>query len=142
MSSDPDKFIQLDDEQLDFDALQDLEQQTTEEIRKKRKHERKSVKAQVTLQPGNSSDLLKYKIRGIIGDISEGGCGAMFPIPIGVGDIFRLTLDRNDMELPLVFARCRRCRLIREDAYEAGFSFFTPIKLPVASVQEVSGDLL
>ena len=142
MSNNPDKFIQLDDDQFEFDALRDLEHQTSNDIRKQRKYERKEVKAQVILQSGNSSELLKYKIRGVIGNISEGGCGAMFPIPIGVGDIYRLTIDRDDLDLPLIFARCRRCLLVHENAYEAGFSFFTSVKLAVACAHEVAGDLL
>ena len=103
---------------------------TSEEIRRQRRHFRISVKAGVVLQSGNASELLDYKVKGVSGDVSEGGCSVLFPIPIQVGDVYRLQFDRQVVDLPLTFARCLRCRLVREDAYEAGFLFFTPITLP------------
>ncbi len=113
-----------------FHLLQELERNTSEEIRRQRAHFRLSVKAGVVLQSGNASELLTYKLKGVTGDVSEGGCSALFPLPTHVGDIFRLQLDRQVLDLPLIFARCVRCRLVREDAYEAGFAFFAPIILP------------
>ena len=82
--------IELTDEEQDFDILQELEQQTDEQIRRLRMHERLSLKAKVILQSGNSSALLDYKVQGMMGDISEGGCRAMFPIPVIAGDVYRL----------------------------------------------------
>ncbi len=113
-----------------FDLLQDLGRNTPDEIRRQRTHFRMAVKLGVTLQPGNASELLRFKVQGTTGDVSEGGLSGLFPIPIGVGDIFRLTFDRSVFDLPMTFARCVRCRVVREDAYEAGFCFFTPISLP------------
>jgi hypothetical protein len=113
-----------------FNLLQELERNTSEEIRRQRRHFRLIVKAGVVLQSANASELLEYKIKGVTGDISEGGCSVLFPIPVQVGDVYRLAFDRKVVELPLTFARCLRCRLVREDAYEAGFTFFTPISLP------------
>ena len=113
-----------------FGLLQELEQNTSDEIRRQRAHFRLAIKTQVVIQPGNASDLLAYKLKGVTGDVSEGGCSALFPMPIAVGDIHRLQFDRDSLDLPLTFARCVRCRLVREDAYEAGFAFFTPISLP------------
>ena len=54
---------------------------------------------------------------------------AIFVSPVTVGDVYRLQFDKASIDLPLVFARCLRCRLVREDAFEAGFTFFTPISL-------------
>lgn len=130
------------DEELGFDLLKDLEQQTNENIKRQRTSERISIKAKVILQPGNASELLTFKVQGVTGDISKGGCGAIFPIPVHVGDIYRLTFDRNQLEIPMVFARCLRCRLVREDAYEAGFAFFTPIRLPEELAGTEPDDLL
>jgi hypothetical protein len=113
-----------------FDLLHELEQNRPDEIRRQRKHFRLEVKAGVTLQPGNVSDMLKFKMQGTAGDLSQGGCRILFPLPIRVGDIYRLEFDRKQLELPLIFARCLRCRFLREDAYEAGFMFFSPIALP------------
>ena len=65
----------------------------------------------------------------------------MFPIPAMVGDIYRLTFDKELLDVPTIFARCLRCRLIREDSFEAGFAFFTKIKLPQVA-QGPKDDLL
>ena len=46
-----------------------------------------------------------------------------------VGDIFRLEFDLEWIEAPLVFGRCLRCRLVREDVFETGFKFFNPVDL-------------
>ena len=113
-----------------FDLLQDLERNTPDEIRRQRAHFRLAVKAGVVLQAGNASDMLSFKVKGVTGDISEGGLSALFPIPPRVGDIYRLQFDHNLLKLPLLFARCVRCRVIREDAFEAGFSFFSKISMP------------
>lgn len=113
-----------------FGLLRDLERNTPEEIRRQRAHFRLSIKASVILQPGNASQLTAVKLKGITGDVSEGGCSALFPLPLQVGDIYRLAFDRKMLDLPLTFARCVRCRLIREDAFEAGFAFFSAICLP------------
>ncbi len=117
-------------EEQAFLLLQELEKNTSDELRRQRAHFRLAIKAAVILQPGNASDLLTFKMKGTTGDVSEGGCSAMFPLPVRVGDVYRLQVDRTALSLPLLFARCVRCRLIREDAFEAGFAFFTPIALP------------
>ena len=113
-----------------FNLLRELEGSTTEEIRRQRAHFRLAIKAGVILQSGNASELLTFKVKGVTGDVSEGGCSGLFPIPPRVGDIYRLHFDRQALDLPLTFARCVRCRLVREDAFEAGFAFFKTICLP------------
>lgn len=124
----PHNFQGLSDEDRDFGLLQDLERQTAEEIRQQRAHQRVAVKAKVILEPANSSELDGWKVQGITGDVSEGGCRAMFPRPIGVGDVFRMHFEHPEFDIPMLFARCLRCKMIREDAFEAGFRFFTQIR--------------
>lgn len=133
---------QLSNEQA-FDIMKELEQNTPDELRRKRTSFRIAIKAGVTLQPGNASGIMKLKVKGVTGDISEGGLGALFPLPPRVGDIYRLEFDQSKLPLPLTFARCVRCILIREGAYEGGFRFFAPILLPeklASSLGLVSGD--
>jgi len=113
-----------------FAVLKELKRNTPDEIRRQRAHFRLSIKAPVILQPGNASEMMSFKVKGMTGDISEGGCSALFPIPARVGDIYRLEFDRRTLDLPLTFARCVRSRLVREDAFEAGFAFFCRITLP------------
>ncbi len=130
MLDDVDPLVDSVNEDEAFALLQELSGNTPDEIRRQRAHFRLTVKAPVILQPGNSSELLSLKVKGVTGDISEGGLKAVFPIPTRVGDIYRMQFDRATLDIPLTFARCVRCRLVREDAFEAGFRFFAPICLP------------
>jgi len=125
-----------------FEMLQELERNRSDEIRRQRVHFRLAVKAGVILQPGNASDLLKFKVKGVTGDVSQGGCSALFPIPIHVGDIYRMQFDRKMLDLPLTFVRCVRCRLVREDSFEAGFTFFSPITIPEKASYEGESTLV
>jgi len=125
-----------------FAVLQDLERNTPDEIRRQRASFRLAIKAGLVLQSANASELMSYKLRGVTGDVSEGGCSALFPIPLRVGDVYRLQFDRGTLDLPLTFARCLRCRLVREDAFEAGFAFFSPIALPETAMAEHESGLL
>jgi hypothetical protein len=111
-------------------VLQELEQNTPDEIRRQRTHFRMAVKAKVVLQPGNASDQFKLKIQAVTGDLSEGGCRILSPVPPRVGDIYRLEFDQKTLPVPITFARCVRCSLLREDAFEAGFAFFSAIAMP------------
>lgn len=126
---------------LESDLLQELARQSSDEIRKLRTHERLETKVNVLLSPANSSAMGEGRIQGETRDISKGGCMALFVSPVAVGDIFTLQFDKSSVDLPLVFARCLRCRLVREDAFEAGFSFFTPISLSKGA-EKPSKDLL
>lgn len=117
-----------------FLLLQELEKNTSDELRRQRATFRLALKAAIVVQPGNASELLNLKLRGTTGDISEGGLSAMFSLPVRVGDIYRLQVDPKALNLPLLFARCVRCRLIREDAYESGFAFFDAITLPESAM--------
>lgn len=112
-----------------LESLADLERNTSEAIIKSRGNTRLRLKTKVIAQPGNSGDRRKSKMQGITGDISASGCQILFPIPTRVGDIYWLTFDKTELKLDNMFARCLRCRLIREDAYEAGFKFFEPVDL-------------
>jgi hypothetical protein len=113
----------------DIALLQELESNTSDEIIRQRAWSRIQVKARVVVQPGNTSEMRTMKVAGVTGDISSGGCQILLPIPLQVGDTYRLTFDRATLDLPMTFARCVRCRLIREDAFESGLAFFQEIEL-------------
>ncbi len=112
-----------------LEALADLERNKSSEIKEARTSSRIRIKSKVIVQPGNSGERNKIKIQGVTGDISAGGCQILFPVPLQVGDIYWLTFDRNDLQIDSMFVRCLRVRLIREDAFEAGFKFFSTIDL-------------
>ena len=110
-----------------LEALADLERNTPEEIRQMRSHARITISCKVTARPGNSEARLAWKAQGLTVDISSGGCQAVFPVPARVGNIYWLRFSDQLSGVGSIFARCVRCRLVREDAFEAGFSFFVPV---------------
>ncbi len=113
-----------------LDLLLELEQNTPDAVQQQRSHTRITVRCRITCQPGNASERRALKVQGVSGDVSSGGCLILLPTPLQVGDIYWLTFDRKVIDLPPAFARCLRCRLVREDAFEAGFTFLTPVTLP------------
>jgi hypothetical protein len=122
--------------------LRELEQQTPEAIRRQRSSERASIKIGVSIAPANASQAGEGAMDGVTGDISTGGCGLMTSRPLRVGDVYRLTFEKGEVDLPTVFARCLRCRLIREDAFESGFAFFTKVDLTPPGSSEAARGLL
>ncbi|MCA9273823.1 MAG: PilZ domain-containing protein [Phycisphaerales bacterium] len=114
------------------DLLKELEQQTPEAIRRMRSSERHEVQSAVKVRPANASDFGQATVEGLTGDVSPGGCRVMTSVPLRVGDVYRLEIEKGELDLPILFARCLRCRLVREDAFESGFAFFNTIKLDEA----------
>lgn len=123
-----------------FNLLQELESNTSDELLRQRTHFRIRIKSPLILLPGNASDSLKFKLKGTTGDLSQGGCQALFPMPVIAGDLYRLVFDRDTLDLPMAFAQCMRCRLLRENAFEVGFRFFTPVTLPKSLVAMVESN--
>jgi hypothetical protein len=62
--------------------------------------------------------------------------------PMLVGDVYQLRFAKGELDLPIVYARCLRCRLVREDAFESGFVFFEKIELASSEPSGESGGLL
>lgn len=125
-------------ELADADLLAELEQSTPEAVKGARLHTRVTIRTRVYVQPGNMSERRALKVQGVTGDISAGGCQLLLPLPINVGDIYFITFDKEALGITPAYARCMRCRLVREDAFEAGFAFFTPIDLNLATKSEPS----
>lgn len=117
-----------------YNMLEELESNTSDELLRKRTHFRIRIKSTVILLPGNASDHLKFKLQGTTGDLSQGGCQALFPMPVTAGDVYRLVFDRQTLDLPMTFAQCMRCQQLRDNAFEAGFRFFAPVTLPKSLV--------
>lgn len=125
----------------DLELLQDLERQSVEEIRKLRAHERIDLRIQLQIRPGNASQWREEPLLATTNDVSAGGCGAISPAPLLVGDIYRLEFERGKIDVPVVYARCVRCRQLRDDAFEVAMAFFNPIPM-VAGKKPASKDLL
>lgn len=127
------------DEQA-FDMLAELERNTPDEIRRMRTQFRVMVKSRVLIQPGNASELTRLKYQGVTGDLSEGGCRILVPLPVTVGDVFRLSFDRKVLDLPLTYSQCVRCIMLKDDAFEVGFRFFVPITLPESLIAQFAAN--
>lgn len=122
-------------------SISELEHNTASQIQQQREHDRIQTRCKVLVRPGNSSGRSAKTVHAISGDISAGGCLLLAPCTLLVGDVYWLTFDANAVSIDPVFARCVRCRLVREDAFEAGFRFFNEIVLP-ESMDDESDDLL
>ena len=122
--------------------LEEIERQGEGKISLERTHESVAVRAKVILRPGNASQARELKLQGVTGDLSQGGCRALFPAPVQVGDIYRLEFDISWLESPIIFARCLRCRMVREDVFETGFEFFNAISLDPTRRRAGAKDLL
>ena len=116
--------------ELEQELVSDLEKQSLNQIRKLRKHQRFEVRVPVVLRSANSSNR-DEPVAGTSIDVSDGGCMLQFPCPIPVGDVFRLAFEDERLDLPVVFAHCKRCRMVRGDLFEASFSFFSSVCLRV-----------
>jgi len=125
---------------IDLELLQDLERQNLDQIRTLRKYDRFEIQAPVQLRPANAS-APDDRVMGETRDLSVGGCLAQFPRPVGVGDIYRLQVQTDSIGVPQVYARCLRCNQVREDVFEAAFSFFDSISFEQKSATG-SPDLL
>lgn len=103
-----------------------------------RANERFGVQCRIELRPANSTQRNADPIAGICSDLSAGGCRLISTTPAAVGDIYWMSFDNIDT--PSVFARCIRCRLLNEDAFEAGFQFFSEIALPDSDTDVSASD--
>ena len=108
-------------------ALAQLEQNKESSESFRRTHERVTTRVNLSIQPANSSERQRLRINGVTADLSRGGCRALFSAPVAVGDVYWVVFDTEAINIDPVFARCVRCRLVREDTFDAGFSFFSEV---------------
>jgi len=110
-------------------SISELEHNVCEEIRKQRTCERFEARCPVTVRPGNSRDRSQLAVEAVSGDVSASGCLLLSASPLTVGDVYWLTFDKSVLPIDSLFARCVRCRLLNEEAFEAGLRFFTHVTL-------------
>ncbi len=111
----------------ELSALMDIERHL-EDLEQRKRSERVTGIFKVRIRSGNASQRAKRpEIVAICQDISETGCRILSTTPLWVGDVYNIHFELN---LPHAFARCVRCRLLREDAFECAFSFFSPLAMP------------
>ncbi len=115
------------------ELIKELEQSTPESVKNLRAHARISVRVQVTVQPASLSERDGVRLQGVTGDVSSGGTQILLARPLRIGDLYQLTFDRAELDIPPAFAICLRARMVRSDAFEAGLKFLSPVELPSAS---------
>lgn len=95
-----------------------------------------SLNVQLIIRPSNSSQRRETSIRGYCKNLSQSGCGVVTDCAPRVGDMYRFEMP-SDTTHPIhgAHARCVRCHLLDEEAFEVGFSFITPVELNVTATQ-------
>lgn len=125
------------------DALIDeLAKSSNDAIKQLRNHTRLSVRAKVYVEAASLSQRNGVRLQGVTGDISAGGTQILLARPLGIGDLYQISFDRTELDIPPVFAICLRGRMVRPDAYEAGLRFLEPVTLPNASSQKNDDGLI
>lgn len=123
------------DDASELRAMMDLEKNTTSAIRKQRSTERLSGAFPALVEEGNASSRDGQVIKSVCKDLSRTGCRIVCNKPLAVGDIYLISIKSEDFRVPRVFARCVRCSLLSETAFECGLSFFTDIHIPAQQTE-------
>ena len=113
-----------------IEALLELGDPSEAVCRLQRAHRRFETRSLVRIQAGSRSHRQEVDFEAICRDISAGGCKVMADQSVRVGDIFLMNFDATVVGVPPVFARCVRCQYLRDDSYEMGFRFLSPVTLP------------
>ncbi len=112
-----------------IEALKELEVSSQSAVMQKRTQSRVSIEIDVTIQPGDSSRRNELAISAATSDLSNTGCRLLSPGPVLPGDIYWLKFAANEAGIGSSMARCVRCHMIREGAFEIGMTFFNEIDL-------------
>lgn len=124
------------------DALLTLEKASDDAFKAQRAHTRVESNSRVVVKAANASQRDTISFEAVCNDISAGGCRVLSNRALLVGDLYYLAFDRSQLDVPPAFARCLRCRFLREETFEMGFAFLTPVDLPKARIQEDADSLL
>lgn len=112
-----------------IEALKELEISSQAAVVQKRSKARLSIEIHVTIRRGDSSRRGELVIAAATSDLSTTGCRILSPTPILPGDIYWLEFAANQAGVGNQMARCVRCHMIREGAFEIGLTFFDEIDL-------------
>lgn len=123
--------------------IEELAKSSNDAVKKLRTHTRQSMRVKVIVEPASLSARNGLRFQGVTGDISSGGTQILLARPLSIGDLYQVAFDREELDLPPVFAICLRGRMVRPDAYEAGLRFLEQLTLPdSSSLKEGNGLIL
>ena len=108
-------------------AIEDLAKNTKQNVQSRRSNDRMTLNAPTVLVPGNVSGRDGRTYNGSCRDISNRGCRLILTQPLIVGDIYLMNVQNEELGFDPSFGRCVRCHMIREDAFEVGINFLSPV---------------
>ncbi|MCP3916357.1 MAG: PilZ domain-containing protein [bacterium] len=106
--------------QIDLEHLERIEEQALDDVRKIRRHERRSTWLQVALTEGWGEG--RTVGTGYIRNLSLGGCRSFVPVAPEVGETYVLSIQSKSGDQALR-ARCLRCTLVSEGVFDSGWEF-------------------
>jgi hypothetical protein len=112
-----------------LEAFNDLERCTDRSIMAQRSSERIEIRVKTIVRPANLSSRHQVSVESVTADISSGGCMVLASRAILPGDLYHLTFHDALRNVNPLLARCMRCRMIQDDAFEVGFRFLQNIPL-------------
>lgn len=116
-----------DDESMKL--LEELELSNPEQVSEKRIHKSFKLKSRCWVRPGNLSQRDDLNLEGSTEELSGNDLLAVFSRPLAVGDLYHVTFDSEVLSLSPMVVQCRRCRMVREDAFEVCLEFFQTVDL-------------
>ena len=125
-----DRFNQSESGNATIEAVKSLQSSNSETIIAQRKHRRFEIRTKVIVHPANTIERGTDQWLGECHDISQGGCRLLTQKPLQLGSIYWVQFQPTSVKIDPVFARCVRGQLMRENAFEFGMCFLTPIELP------------
>jgi hypothetical protein len=126
MGFDSDKDLSAEDSLKVFEELELNQPKSVMEVRCVDEVE---VQAKVWVEAGNFSDRDGSKLVGVSSRIGQLSLTTLFPQPLKVGDVYRITFDRDSLDLDPAFAVCKRCRYVNDDTFESMLAFFAPVNI-------------
>jgi hypothetical protein len=112
-----------------LEAFNDLERCTDRSIMAQRSSERIEIRVKAIIRPANLSSRHQFSVESVTADISSGGCMVLASRAVLPGDIYHMTFHEDLRNVNPLLARCMRCRMIQDDAFEVGFRFLQNIPL-------------
>lgn len=112
-----------------WDSLMAMKANTPSSVLQMRSSGRIEIRCKVVVRSGNASQRDMPPWEGTTADVSKGGCQIVLNRPLWVGDYFLLEFEKEHLDVPATMARCLRCRLINEDAFEIGMKFNEPLNI-------------
>ncbi len=109
--------------------IADVERSTPDAVKRERAHTRHSIRAKVTVEPASMSARGSERIEGVTGDLSSGGTQLLTSKPLRIADLYLVTFDCEQVDVPPTYALCVRARLVRSDAFESGLKFLTHVDI-------------